>query len=469
MRYKYEFKTGVTRIRTKLAIALSVLALGVGGIIGSLAIFGAAHADSSNINFESGYSTGNVDGQHGWSKAGPYDVAVVPNSYGYSTFGTQSLRISDAVTSGSFGDQTFAPSLTQPAGEADAIDINGLPVTSPQAHFEAQFDIASTTKAEQTGMHMSVSPDRGDGARMSYLRFEDSANAINVFFDDVTDPTHTTNAATFNETQVATLSYDSVHTVKFVMNFYNGPDNDVVNVYIDGNLVKTGTSWEDYYRFDTESNPGLAQNDSRTVRTMLFRESGTADPSNSSKGYLIDNLSMLSGAIPPNLPTTKDQCMNGGWRNYLVFKNQGDCVSFVATKGKNKPSLTLPQVTSHSATGTVILAGPTQTLTLNTYDNGVSANDTGYITYSNPSASLTYTTPPTCVNVTGNTAYVTYVIPSGNPFSGTWVVWKVVDTGSSDSAGFTTAPDMSTANSLCETGTASVTNYTVTSGHIVVL
>jgi hypothetical protein len=31
----------------------------------------------------------------------------------------------------------------------------------------------------------------------------------------------------------------------------------------------------------------------------------------------------------PNLPTSKDQCKNGGWRNYGVFKNQGACVSFV--------------------------------------------------------------------------------------------------------------------------------------------
>jgi hypothetical protein len=38
------------------------------------------------------------------------------------------------------------------------------------------------------------------------------------------------------------------------------------------------------------------------------------------------------------LPTSKDQCKNGGWKNYGVFKNQGDCVSFVATKGKNPPS-----------------------------------------------------------------------------------------------------------------------------------
>lgn len=45
----------------------------------------------------------------------------------------------------------------------------------------------------------------------------------------------------------------------------------------------------------------------------------------------------------PNLPspTSKDQCKNGGWQNYAdangtPFKNQGDCVSYLATGGKNK-------------------------------------------------------------------------------------------------------------------------------------
>jgi hypothetical protein len=36
-------------------------------------------------------------------------------------------------------------------------------------------------------------------------------------------------------------------------------------------------------------------------------------------------------------PTNKDQCKNGGWQTFNTpkFKNQGDCVSFVATGGKN--------------------------------------------------------------------------------------------------------------------------------------
>jgi hypothetical protein len=38
------------------------------------------------------------------------------------------------------------------------------------------------------------------------------------------------------------------------------------------------------------------------------------------------------------VPTSKDQCKSGGWRNYGVFKNQGDCVSYVATGGKNPPA-----------------------------------------------------------------------------------------------------------------------------------
>lgn len=38
------------------------------------------------------------------------------------------------------------------------------------------------------------------------------------------------------------------------------------------------------------------------------------------------------------LPTTTLQCKKGGWEAYGVFKNQGDCVSFVATGGSNPPA-----------------------------------------------------------------------------------------------------------------------------------
>ena len=37
------------------------------------------------------------------------------------------------------------------------------------------------------------------------------------------------------------------------------------------------------------------------------------------------------------LPTAKDECKQGGWVRFGVFENQGDCVSYFATGGKDQP------------------------------------------------------------------------------------------------------------------------------------
>jgi hypothetical protein len=31
----------------------------------------------------------------------------------------------------------------------------------------------------------------------------------------------------------------------------------------------------------------------------------------------------------PRVPTSKEQCKDGGWRNFPQFKNQGQCIAFV--------------------------------------------------------------------------------------------------------------------------------------------
>jgi hypothetical protein len=286
----------------------------------------SASAESVSVNFENPpYSLGSINGQDGWVSSGPYDQAVVNNIYRYATFGGQSLRISDAVTSGSFGDQTFAKPLNNAVGEASAT-AGTFSVGIRQRHFETQFDIASTMLVQQPGMHISVSPDRGDGSRMSYLRFEDGTAGINVFFDDVQG---TGNPANFVETQVAVgLSSATPHTVKLTMDVLDGASNDVVKVYIDGILVITGTSWENYYRFDNEAS---AEQTPRIVKTVIFRSSGTQNPADSGNGFLFDNLSLFSGPILVGPPTNINQCKNNGWKtfNNPTFRNQGQCVSFV--------------------------------------------------------------------------------------------------------------------------------------------
>ena len=66
---------------------------------------------------------------------------------------------------------------------------------------------------------------------------------------------------------------------------------------------------------------------------VLIDVQGTADLSNMTVNGQVQ--------VPaPATPKSKDDCKNGGWKNFTnpAFKNQGDCVSFVATGGKNAPN-----------------------------------------------------------------------------------------------------------------------------------
>jgi hypothetical protein len=101
--------------------------------------------------------------------------------------------------------------------------------------------------------------------------------------------------------------------------------------------------------FDPLSNALTNYGDYEVVSVQLVVDAGWA-ASDGEQTVLIDN-TMINDTLftyeedteePPTatVPTTKEQCMNGGWMNSIdtastTFKNQGDCVSFVATGGKN--------------------------------------------------------------------------------------------------------------------------------------
>lgn len=250
----------------------------------------AAEADVVGpITFESsqGYAPGDINGQQGWQKLNPlFDVQVAATSaypaaarYG---FGAQALRISDAVTSGSFADQTFSPGLTSPAGEA----------TGSKRSFAAGFLIGTTQTTLQPGLHMSVSPDDGNGGRMSYLRLEDQADGVHVFFDDVTNRGPFPTVSTFNEKDIATLSRGKPHLLAFAITFKKGPRNDVVKIVVDGRVKATGRTWEDYYRYDPEQVGN--GNQIPQVDKLLFRQSGIPSPLNLGNGFLVDGVTLAS-------------------------------------------------------------------------------------------------------------------------------------------------------------------------------
>jgi hypothetical protein len=288
-----------------------------GLLLAALVLAPYAYADSSSFDFE-GYTVGNVNGQDGWSQTGTgshgYDVAIVDNTYGYAAFGSKSLRISNAVTSGAFGDQAFARNLAEEAGETSA--YSRFPTATRQPYFVAQWDFASTVPgAEQPGLSVVASPYPGDSSasRMSWVQMTDGPTGLAVNFQDYHDVAPFGSLATpadgcsasdnFVVTTLASgLSRAVPHTIRIEMAMPDGPMNDVVKLYVDGALKYTGTTWEDYFRW-CEGPPTAPVRESRTARTMLFRTGGTAVPATLGNGFLVDNLSILSAGIPAPAPT----------------------------------------------------------------------------------------------------------------------------------------------------------------------
>ena len=276
-----------------------------------------------------------LHGQDDWSSLGAngsgcavYDHQIVVNTYNYPTFELQSLRLSNAVTSGCFGDQTFSKRLPNGASgepDADGTEFEFSPGPT-RSHFEAQWDFASTVPdAEQPDLSVVASPDRGDGSRMSWVQMLDTPNGIDINFVDVRG---TKDPANFvGPTRViSNLDRSVPHTIRITMDFVPGPSNDVVKVYVDGSLHRIGTSWENYYRYDSEAQPGHLGK-VPIVNRILFRTGGTAAIDNLGKGFLIDNFSMKSAQGPADA----SQCRNGGWQTYDWFSNQGECMQSVNT------------------------------------------------------------------------------------------------------------------------------------------
>ncbi len=256
-------------------------------------------AETNSISFEPAtYLPGTIDGQDGWGGTSETPVnpsidqaVVLTSAYPPAvtgSFATQSFRMSNKYTTGSFFDQVFSKSLTDEAGEASAVS-DGFSGGTRQTRFVAEWEFASATGAAQPGLSVVMSPDRGDGARMSWIQMTDTGGAgLEVNFSDYQ---HGIGFVTTNNV-ASGLSRTTAHTIKVQMDFVDGIANDVVRVYVDGELVHTGTSWEDYYR-DVEVNP------TRPVDSLLFRVAGTAAPDTVGKGFLFDNLTLFSGPTPP--------------------------------------------------------------------------------------------------------------------------------------------------------------------------
>jgi hypothetical protein len=313
-------RRGTTRQRVGLIAIAGVIALAAAAC--KPAVTGTFVGPTG---FESGdspsYHTGSIDGQNGWASTGPYDQAVstvstagtTPGFYG---FGDQAWQISDAINSGNFSDQPLTPQTADQSGETDSQSPppsnNGDTAGATHGFWESSFAFgdAGNPAALQDNLHVTVSPESGSGAtagaRMSFISIDDCGTTprpttecngttpgLQVNFQDFQDAP----VNDFVIHHVATgLSRTAPHTVRIRMWFFEGPNNDVVQVCVDTTSCTVGHSWEDYYR---SGGNGPDQLNTSRVDRLLFRlhnpDTGdAAQPTHQGNGLFIDNLKLAS-------------------------------------------------------------------------------------------------------------------------------------------------------------------------------
>jgi hypothetical protein len=165
-----------------------------------------------------------------------------------------------------------------------------------------------------------------------------------VYAWDSTDPAnqHATGSALYESGPMSTTSYNFGFSPQPIT-FNTGGINLTANTqYI--LFITTARDTPSPIPYNNEYGfYGTTQTDTYTGGDF-WQLPGTNDPGAwtttpwfSGTSYIADLGFQASFSSP--LPTSKAQCMNGGWQNFgTTFKNQGDCVSFVATGGKNPPS-----------------------------------------------------------------------------------------------------------------------------------
>lgn len=198
--------------------------------------------------------------------------------------GNKVWRLSQGNGTGSLGGAIQSPHMGMIAGETGALNDAGRgPVTTNT--FYGQFDFRSATGAAQNGLQVNVTGASFD-QRHGYVRIQDDGGGFDLVFYDTVGNSFNGNLLDLN------LSYDDWHTVGIEIVFNDGfasgtfgdmnaVGNDVANVYVDGVLVYTGTSWESYY--------AAFQNHAESIDALQF-STGSAIASQLGGGLYFDNV-----------------------------------------------------------------------------------------------------------------------------------------------------------------------------------
>ena len=255
-----------------------------------------------------------TNGEAGWEILTSVDQAVVtdPNNPANQVF-----HISSDPSNGAFAGP-FSPALSASAGEPDTgAAFNGQSIS---------FNFQAVSASPTDGSRLEV--DFGNAAgtdRNNFLVIENTANGLRIA---VSEPTADGQDFTGDETDpapndwrelVAGVNPNVQHTLEMRLDYVDGANNDVIGVYLDGQLIGETTTFENFH--DGLGGTHITNAQANLTDRVIFRESNNGQPQDGAggqnQGFNFDN---LTTSVYNNTSGT------GNAEDNIITGNSGDNV-----------------------------------------------------------------------------------------------------------------------------------------------
>jgi hypothetical protein len=243
-----------------------------------------------------------TNGENGWKFVGPSspntrDQAVVDLN------GNHVFHISSNPSSSDFGGP-YSPSLSASAGESETtaqfdsqlIGFQFKPVnaTPDGSRIEVDFAIPGATDRNN---FMVVESFGSTGIRIATAEPDAAGNFSPA------------GVAPNDWRQIASNIDPTVwHSLQLRLTYINGPNNDLINIYLDGNLVGTTTTFENYH--DSLGGTHLSNAETYQTNRVIFRagaNSGVVNDPTHNQGFYFDNLTSAVYHSTDGVPVVAQQ------------------------------------------------------------------------------------------------------------------------------------------------------------------
>lgn len=266
-----------------------------------------------------------IGNQLGWTMADEWNksqAAVTQGLWDESlvTIGSELVwRLSNYRTTTGYSSQPFSYTSCEVAGETgsslwnDRGPNSGSPVSPPypranatSKHFYWGVDVRSATGSGQAGLRVALTTAaKQSNWRMGVVYLEDTGTGgLSLATSWATHFNVTSMKATFNNavTIASGLSYTDTHRIETYITFVDGMTtsgdlllpNDILEVYLNGNLIHTSTTWEAYYREAPAGGPGQYR---QAVNALMFRVASTPKVASPGGGFYFSKV-FVSNAPP---------------------------------------------------------------------------------------------------------------------------------------------------------------------------